>query len=197
MRGIIGISGTPGTGKKTVAPFVASLMGLPPPVAVNSFARRGEVDVDPALLRKRLLEANPGRAVIFGHLLPHVLRKGEAEMVAVLRCEPSTLRKRLAARGYPPAKVTENVEAELIGVVLDECLRRFGKELVREYDTTSTPARRVADAIARDARGMTSQPRVLSAPRPWIDWTLRYDSSSKLRSLLSSAGTTEPPPAST
>lgn len=190
---MIGICGTPGTGKKTVAPLVAALLGLPAPTAISSLARKGEVDVDTRLLRARLLKTNPRRGILFGHLLPHVLNGAEAALVVVLRCEPSVLRKRLAERGYPPAKATENVEAELIGVLLDECVRKFGSDLVREYDTTSATPEEVAAAIARDAkaamaRGTKGRKR---ASPGWIDWTLDYDSSTKLRSLLS--GTGEPP----
>jgi broad-specificity NMP kinase len=184
---MIGVCGTPGTGKKTVSPMVARLMGLPAPIPINSLARKGEVEVDTSLLRRRLLELDPPRTVIFGHLLPHVLRKSEARLVAVLRCEPSALCGRLLERGYPREKAIENTEAELIGVVLDECVRRFGP-LVREYDTTSSSPEAVARAIARDAE----VPKAPAAgPRAWIDWTLDYDSSTKLRSLL--AGTSDPP----
>ena len=55
-------------------------------------------------------------------------------------------------KGIPRAKVTENVEAELIGVVLDECVKRFGRDLVREYDTTSFSPKAVAREIARGAK---------------------------------------------
>jgi len=188
VRGIVGISGTPGTGKKTVAPIVASTLGLPA-ISVNSLAK-GVEEVDTAKLRRDLVKLAPPRAVLYGHLLSHVLRKPEAEFVAVLRCEPSVLRQRLTKRGYPKTKVTENVEAELIGVVLDECVKRFGGALVREYDTTSSRPKLVAGAIARDAQAGKSGGK---APA-WIDWTLSYDSSSKLRSLLGGAGE---PPAST
>jgi len=190
---MIGVCGTPGTGKKTVSPIVARLMGLPAPISINSLAQRGEAEVDTALLRRRLLRLDPPRAVLFGHLLPHVLSKSEAGFVAVLRCEPYVLRGRLAGRGYPRAKVTENVEAELIGVVLDECVRRFGTDLVHEYDTTSASPRAVAGEIARDA-GSAKAPgrKAAAAARPvWIDWTIGYDSSTKLRSLL--AGESAPP----
>lgn len=191
MRGIVGICGTPGTGKKTVAPVVASLLGLPLPVSLSSLVRKGEEEVDTRALRGRLLKLDPGRAVVFGHLLPHVLNRSEVSMVAVLRCDPAVLRERLAERGYPSAKLSGNVEAELIGVVLDECVKTFGGDRIREYDTTSASPEKVAAAIARDARKAPAAPGRREA---WIDWTLDYDSSIKLRSLL---GGKSDPPAST
>jgi broad-specificity NMP kinase len=155
------------------------------------------VVVAPTVLRASIIDSTPAHAVLHGHLLPHVLGKGEVELVAVLRCEPSVLRARLLERGYPQAKVTENVEAELIGVLLDECVARFGEDLVREYDTTSSSPKEVAGSIARDAmtRG-TRKGRMKKnkngrggvEPLAWIDWTLDYDSSSKLRSLLGKEG---------
>jgi adenylate kinase len=190
VRGIVGISGTPGTGKKTVAPTVAALMGLPA-ISVNSLVPMGEVEVDVRELRRAALRQISTSVVAFGHLLPHALRRPEVRLVAVLRCEPSTLRRRLVERGYPPAKVQENVEAELIGVVLDECLGSFGSELVREYDTTSTSPKEIAEAIASDAKSTKTARQARQGPQTWIDWTLDYDSSSKLRSLFE--GWNEPP----
>jgi adenylate kinase len=203
---IIGITGTPGTGKKTVAPLVAALLGLPPPIALNSLST--EPEVDPRVLRRRLLRhLSPGlaamtttrtTAIVFGHLLADVMAPREATMVALLRCDPSVLRDRLARRGYSEEKLTSNVEAELIGVVLDSCARRFG-DVLREYDTTSASPEQVARRIAGDAKSLGSS-RASSRPpigvasarhptTPWIDWTLDYGSSSRLRSLL--WGTTE------
>jgi adenylate kinase len=189
---MVGVCGTPGTGKKTVSPMVAKLMGLPAPIPINSLAPEGVVEVDTTLLRRKLLGLDPPRTVLFGHLLPHVLRKSEAGFVAVLRCEPSVLRERLVKRGYPSAKAIENAEAELIGVVLDECVKSFGSALVRDYDTTSASPEAVAGAIARDAESSSPGRKAdVAAPRAWIDWTLDYDSSTKLRSLL--AGSSDPP----
>ncbi|HUH99968.1 MAG TPA: adenylate kinase family protein [Nitrososphaerales archaeon] len=186
MRGIVGVCGTPGTGKKTLAPKVAKLLHLPS-MSLTSFAPKGVSEVDTIELRRKLRERVSGSVVLYGHLLPHVLTRREASFVAVLRCDPSVLRERLTRRGYPSDKVRENVEAELIGVVLDECVKRFGPSLVREYDTTSASPHVVARAIARDSSG---ERRPTSRVR-WIDWTLAYGSSSKLRSLLE--GPSDPP----
>lgn len=165
-------------------------------VSLNEVAReiqpkqRGhELEVEPSKLRAALLKAAPRGSLVYGHLLPHVLRRPETSMVAVLRCDPAVLRRRLAARGYPRDKVVENVEAELIGVVLDECIKTFGPAKVAEYDTTSSSPPDVARRIARDASAWKPGAR----GREWTDWTLDYDSSSKLRSLLDG----DAPPAST
>jgi broad-specificity NMP kinase len=141
----------------------------------------GERLVDVKKLRSKLLTADLAHAVVFGHLVPDVLSQGEPDFVAVLRCEPAELKRRLGARGYPHEKVLQNVEAELIGVVLDASLRAFGVPAVHEYDTTGAKPGAVARKIADDylARAV--------GKGPWTDWTLDYDSPTKLRSLLSSA----------
>jgi adenylate kinase len=194
VRGIVGICGTPGTGKKTVAPLVAREVGLPAAISINSLAPKDEFEVDTTWLRKEAVKLVPPRSVLYGHLLPHVLRKSETAFVAILRCDPSVLRKRLEKRGYSAEKVLENVEAELIGVVLDECLRRFGAAVVHEYDTTSASPSRVARDIVRDVGAAAPGGKRTRSPAKWIDWTLDYGSSSKLRSLLAGA---RDPPAST
>lgn len=193
MRDIVGICGTPGTGKKTVAPKVSELLGLAGAISINSLAPQGSSEVDPKQLRKALLKSKPAHVVLYGHLLPYLLKKEEAGFVAVLRCDPAVLRKRLVARRYPSSKVTENVEAELIGVLLYDCVKEYGDDLVREYDTTAATPEDVANAIARDARDSLAGKarRSRKAKAHWIDWTLNYGSSSKLRSLF--PGGKEPP----
>ena len=122
-------------------------------------------------------------AVVSGHLLADVLRASDVGFVAVLRCDPVVLKRRLASRGYAHEKVLENVEAELIGVVLDAAVRRFGPSKVHEYDTSRTKPPSVARNIELDFR--SGLPQTV----PWKDWTLDYDSSTKLRSLLSAPRT--------
>ena len=186
MHSIVGITGTPGTGKKSVAPLVArsldsACMGL------NDLARArglkagkgGELEVDADALGKEVRRSIRGRAVVYGHLLPYVLTRGMVSRVAVLRCEPAVLKERLRRRRYGPRKVEENVEAELIGLIAADAFVAFGSRKTFEVDTTYSSPREAADLVVRNAfRAPMASER--------IDWTVNYDSGARLRSLLSS-----------
>lgn len=187
-EGAVGVTGTPGTGKKTTSPILASLLGRKL-IEIGSLAaahakpdEHGEIPVDVSALRPEVRRAAAG-AVVSGHLLADVLSPSKAEFVAVLRCEPSVLKRRLEKRAYPSEKVIENVEAELIGVVLDSAVMRYGPAKVHEYDSTHATAASIARTIAGDFKSGKYQTTA------WIDWTLDYDSSTKLRSLLSNPRT--------
>jgi adenylate kinase len=177
----LALSGTPGTGKKTLAPLLATSLGFGL-LALNDLAG-GDHAVDTRKLRRRLLKEDLSEMLVYGHLVPDVLRKGEVGFVAVLRCEPAVLKGRLAARGYAGEKLVANVEAELIGVVLDSAVTAFGEGAVHEYDGTSSSPSSLAERICEDFRGGASH------RGGWTDWTLDYDSSTRLRSLLSTART--------
>jgi adenylate kinase len=183
LQGIVGITGTPGTGKKSVSPIVAKLLGLPC-LGLNDFAsaeglyeKGGEVDT--RLLKSALSKKLKTAALVYGHLLPYSIDRSEVARVAVLRCEPSVLKQRLVSRGYVAEKVAENVEAELIGSVSADSIKAFGTAKVAEVDATYTSpseAARQVVALANDRR-MRTHP---------IDWMTNYDSGAKLRSLLPS-----------
>jgi len=178
----LAITGTPGTGKKTLAPAVSAKLGLAC-VGLNELLSAGERarasrGVDPRLLRKRLLRQAKGASLVYGHLVPDVLEKGDVDRVVVLRCNPSVLARRLRDRGYSASKVAGNVEAELIGVVSAACLSRFGAKRCAEFDTSSRSVQRSVAAVAR----LLSAARSGGAP---MDWVPLYSSAEKLRSLLS------------
>ena len=182
MKGIIGVTGSPGTGKKSVSPLVAAALRLEC-LGINDIARelgllgRGAGDVDVDLLREKIPQRVHGPALLHGHLVPYVLDRRSVRKVVVLRCSPGILKERLGRRGYPAKKVEENVEAELIGIVSADAFGAFGSAKTFEFDTTRSSPSEAAGRIARLVReGM---------PTPRIDWTLDYDSGAKLRSLLS------------
>ncbi|MGD1055147.1 MAG: AAA family ATPase [Nitrososphaerales archaeon] len=185
MSNVFGITGTPGTGKKTIAPLVAARMGIPC-ISLNDLAvssglveRGGDAaEVDTTSLRRSIGRDVSGPALLYGHLLPYVLRGKELRRVAVLRCEPKVLKHRLLNRGYRPEKVVENVEAELIGVISADSMAAFGSRKTAEFDTTASKptsaARMISEFLKRSGE-----------PGSRIDWTLSYTSASTLRSLLS------------
>jgi len=185
---LIGITGTPGTGKKTIAPLVASRLGVlcrSLNELAESFGLVGgaedELEVDTEALRKKIAPLRMEPSIVYGHLLPYALAKSSVARVVVLRCEPSALKQRLLARGYLPERVVQNVEAELIGLVASDSYSAFGRGLTAEFDTTATKAsvasRLIVPIIRGEERGS-----------PAIDWTPRYDSASRLMSLLTPKG---------
>jgi adenylate kinase len=185
----VGITGTPGTGKKSVSRLLApklhrELLELNALAASQSVQDDfGELAVDVNALGRDIRGRRLSGAVVSGHLLADVLKASDVDFVAVLRCDPAVLKRRLSSRGYAHEKVLENVEAELIGVVLDAAVRRFGPSKVHEYDTSRTKPASVARKSELDLRSGLPQ------TAPWRDWTLGYDSSTRLRSLLSAPRT--------
>ena len=149
MPGAIALTGTPGTGKSSVAAALAPRWRT---VEVAVLARelgaaRGHgrsVTVDVPLLRRRF--ASVPRAarpdLVVGHLA-HLLPIRD---VVVLRCRPTELARRLARthRGSA-ADRRENYVAEATDVVLSEAVRPGHR--VWEVDTTGRSVRAVARAV--------------------------------------------------
>ncbi len=97
------------------------------------------------------------------------------QLVVVLRTDISTLHARLEARGYPEAKVQNNVQCEIMDVVLNEAAESYDEDIIVELhsDTPEQVAENcqrvltwishyMKDAAATEAAGGT----VGSAPRP-------------------------------
>lgn len=154
VSGIIAVVGTPGTGKKSVAHLISSHLQIGyldvNEVAIQKGAALGrdgqEYVISTSKLRRILLPMIKGkRIVLCGHLIPSVLRRGEAELVILLRCAPEVLEARLAARGYSTEKIRENVAAEVLGVVAAEAIRTFGVKKISEHDTTN---KAISDTVA-------------------------------------------------
>ena len=156
--GIVGICGTPGTGKKTVAPKVSELLGLQAQ-SHQLASSQGIVGGRPDAAAAEGVASRPSLARRpYGHLLPYLLRKPRPGSSPCYAATPRPSRK-TGRRRYPSSKVTENVEAELIGVLLYDCVKEYGDDLVREYDTTAATPEAVANAIARDAEDSQARER--------------------------------------
>ncbi len=147
----IAITGTPGTGKTTVAERfsdryrVYSVKDL----ALESSCGEREGDeliVDVECLKEKI---DCEDCIIEGHL-SHLLNP---DLIIVLRCHPDRLRERLKPRGYSEEKLMENIEAEAIDVILEEALET-GRP-VYEIDTTDMDIEDVVGAVERIINGDT------------------------------------------
>jgi adenylate kinase len=154
---LVAVTGTPGTGK-TSACDVLARRGYAV-VDLDEAARKGgfivgrdearqtdEVDVDALRVNLRV----PAKIAF---LRSHYSHRMDVNLAVVLRCRPSVLRSRLETRGWPPAKVRENVEAEAIDVITQEATEAL--PLVYEVDTTSSTPEETADAILGILQGRT------------------------------------------
>ncbi len=131
-----GITGTPGTGKSSVA---AELERRGHRVIHISDTIGDFVTGDDPLRDTRVIDDERWAAafphtdgVVEGHLA-HLL---PCDRIVVLRCRPDLLRSRLLRRGYPEAKCAENAEAEALDVILTETVERYPDDAILELDTT-------------------------------------------------------------
>lgn len=157
MARVVALTGTPGTGKSSVAALLSAPPFSIPTVEVGDLERRQApspprtpVVVDlrgAARVVRSLRKGASGTTVLVGHL-SHLLPVHD---VLLLRCRPSELARRLRARGLAERWVEENREAELLDVVLHEALRL--RRRVFELDTTDLSPREVALWADRALRG--------------------------------------------
>ncbi len=155
---LVAITGTPGTGKTSVAAEIRSrgyeVVDLGKHIREHGLL--GELDeardtheVDLDLLNDSLEEYRSREGVVFmeGHL-SHFMDCGN---IVVLRCHPDVLAERLRARGYSEEKVRENVQSEVLDVIL--CEATDSDIPVHEVDCTSASIEDTADEILSIASG--------------------------------------------
>jgi len=144
---MVGITGVPGTGKSSVAREledrghrVVRLVD-----EIGSYVCEEDIDRMTAVVdEERFAEEFPPVEGFVEGLLAHFL---PCDRVVVLRCRPDVLRERLEKRGYPKAKIDENVEAEALDVILIETVERHPPEHILEIDTTMLSPADAADRI--------------------------------------------------
>jgi adenylate kinase len=153
------IAGTPGVGKTTVAREVAKRLGVTyvnvAELAVNEGlvagydSERGAYVIDEEAVRAKLRElALRGRAVVDTHVVSAVPPE-LVEVAVVLRLDPRELERRLKARGYPPSKVLENVQAEILDACLIEAVEAFGEERTFEVDASGKSVDEVVEEVLK------------------------------------------------
>ena len=161
MGMLIGLTGTPGTGKTSVSNLLKRNYGYRV-IHLNDLIREENlhsgvdavrdtlvVDMDKVSTRVHQLvdvdanvnDSDSNEVTIIDSHMSHYI----ADIVIVLRTSPDKLRKRLLNRDYPEAKISENVEAEALDVILVESVEWCDK--VFEINTTDAKVDDIVEEI--------------------------------------------------
>tara|TARA_B100001167_G_scaffold189682_1_gene154858 strand:- start:31 stop:591 length:561 start_codon:yes stop_codon:yes gene_type:complete len=142
---IIGITGTPGTGKKTIALELSKnlkyeYINLNEYAFKNKLINKIENDYiinDLELFAKKIKKTiKNGNFIISGHLLPDIISKEDIDMIIILRCSPVILLNRYKKRQYNDQKIKDNIISEAIGIIQYESRKKYGKNKVFEINVT-------------------------------------------------------------
>jgi len=158
---MISITGTPGTGKTAIASCLRDsgehVIDLNRYAEENGLkgrfdSERDTYSVDTEKLNRSLSTyANiDGKVFAEGHL-SHFL---DCDVVIVIRCNPSVLYERLKKRDYATEKITENVQAEALDVILCESVGNNAH--VFEIDNTSCTVEQAASMVMDIVSGRTA-----------------------------------------
>ncbi|CAJ0960240.1 unnamed protein product, partial [Mesorhabditis belari] len=138
------ITGSPGTGKTTLAAQVAEKLGydfINVSEEVKNHRLYSEFDEEyqsHVLDEDKLLDhiedrmnSDHGGVVVEYHGCDFFPERW-FDFVIVLRCDNTLLYDRLAARGYPDRKIRENIECEIFGSLTEEARESYPAERIHE-----------------------------------------------------------------
>lgn len=160
----------PGTGKSSLAPFIARRLGARL-ISINELVREkklySRIERGGTLVaRMKPLEKELARllrreknAVVEGHLGCEM--RLPVDLVIVTRTHPRVLEKRLKARGYAKKKVNENTLAEALDYATILATEKHGR--VFEVDTTG---KNVEKSVAEILKGKGGRFRA-----GWVSWS--------------------------
>ncbi|KAJ9506654.1 AAA domain-containing protein [Haematococcus lacustris] len=154
------ITGTPGTGKTSTAAQVAALSGLRH-ICVGDWVKEhslhsgwDEEHQCYLLDEDKVCDALEDLASEGGCIVDHhgcdFFPERWFDLVVVLQTDNTLLYDRLAARGYGPSKVQENVQCEIMMVVLEEARDSYREEVVQALrsDTAEQLEANVSQLVA-------------------------------------------------
>ncbi len=189
MRNTIVITGTPGVGKTTVAMELARADGYRL-IELNLLAKqagaissqdpeRGAAIIDEAKLKRGLakaLKAGGEKFIVEGHY-GEIVPPKFVERAVVIRLDPRILRIRLTARGYPPSKADENVQAEILDSCLVNAIEAFGERTVLEVDATGLDLQQLVMTVREAIAGRGLAPGS-------VNWVTRLQKEGALHEFL-------------
>lgn len=132
------LSGTPGVGKHTIATTLSSLFDKVTIVDINKIilsedllipSHRGNHDVDIQkslnFLTLLLSKKEYQDSIIVGHLAPYVIDPLLVDLAVILRRSPYELIKIYEDRSYSQTKISDNIVAEILGIISYDALKNF------------------------------------------------------------------------
>lgn len=188
---VILISGTPGTGKTTLASALEKRichrfidigkLAEAEHLYLRVDMKRKTKVIDERRLSRRLQQeakSRNGNLVMATHYA-EILSPRLVDKVIVLRTHPEELRRRLTQRGWSASKTQENLEAEILGVCSYNALARFGRNKVYEIDTTSLKPEQVLGTALEILEGKDRTHLIGS-----IDWLADLEKENKLATYM-------------
>jgi len=144
---VITVTGTPATGKTTLAKQIASSLGYDY-IDVNSVIKEHGlcedydkarhctvVDIDKLnAVLLAIIDKSSSDLVIDSHM-SHFLPHDKVDLVIITKCSLKELEKRLKDRHYPKTKVRENLDSEIFDICLVEAQEQG--HTILEVDTDS------------------------------------------------------------
>lgn len=145
------LSGTPGVGKHTIATTLSSLFDKVTIVDINKIilsedllipSQRGNHDVDIQksldFLTLLLSKKEYQDSIIVGHLAPYVIDPLLVDLAVILRRSPYELRKIYEDRAYSQTKISDNIVAEILGIISYDALKNFEFSKLSELEIATS-----------------------------------------------------------
>ncbi|SCU92526.1 LANO_0E01222g1_1 [Lachancea nothofagi CBS 11611] len=143
------VTGTPGCGKTSTCELLQRHLKNSQYYNISDFAqekkcydgydeaRKSHIVDEDKLLDELEPLLREGGAIIDWHV-NDVFPERLIDLVVVLRCDNSILYDRLSQRKYHEAKIQENLDAEIMGVVSQDAFDSYAQEIVVELQSDST-----------------------------------------------------------
>ena len=149
------ITGNPGVGKHTIAELFVKCDSSYQIFDISKFAIEkgfGEqiedgIEIDTRKTKNHIQKLDLVKTLIVGHLAPYVLDESDIDLVIILRKNPYDLVEIYKKRNYQDSKIKQNTGSEILGIIANDSIESFGKDISFEIDTTNKKPERILDEI--------------------------------------------------